>query len=335
MAKDKVAKEKGLSISDTLKSIQKKFGSESVMMLNQKPKNIAALTTGSMGLDHALGIGGFPRGRIIEIYGAEQSGKTTLALQTIAEAQKLGHVCAFVDAEQALDLDYAVKLGVKKDELIFSQPNGGEEALQITDALVQSGKVALVVIDSVAALTPKAEMEGQIGEQSVGAQARLMSQACRMLIPAMSKTNTVVLFINQIRMNIGGYGNPETTSGGKALKFYSSVRVDVRKIATIKKGDDSVGARVRAKVVKNKVAPPFKQTEYDIVFGEGISKQGELLALGENMGIVAKNSTGTYTFGEEKLGRGYDAARTYLIENPETEQKIVDSITAHWKEGVK
>lgn len=208
MAKEKVAKEKGLSIADTLKNIQKKFGAESVMMLNQKPKNVAALSTGSMGLDHALGVGGFPRGRIIEIFGAESSGKTTLALQTIAEAQKQGLVCAFVDAEQALDLDYAEKLGVKKDELVFSQPNGGEEALQITDALVQSGKIALIVIDSVAALTPKAEMEGQIGEQSVGAQARLMSQACRMLVPAMAKTNTIVLFINQIRMNIGGYGNP-------------------------------------------------------------------------------------------------------------------------------
>lgn len=325
--KEKAVKEKGLSLSDTMRKIQDKFGKDSVMMLNEKPNsNVEAIPSGSLGLDHALGIGGYPRGRIIEIYGPESSGKTTLALHAIAEAQKKGLVCAFVDAEHALDTEYAARLGVKNDQLIISQPSGGEEALQITNALVDSGKVAVLVVDSVAALTPKAELDGQIGDQSVGAQARLMSQACRMLTPTVARTKAVVIFINQIRMNIGGYGNPETTAGGKALKFYSSVRVEVRKISTIKKGDEDVGARIRAKVVKNKVAPPFKKTEYDIIFNEGITHEGELLALGEMRGVVGHASTGAYTFGEEKLGRGYDASRTTLKENPDLREQIIKAI---------
>ncbi len=240
----------------------------------------------------------------------------------------MGLVCAFIDAEHAMDVQYAAKLGVQNDKLIISQPNGGEEALQIADALIQSGKVALVVIDSVAALTPKSEIDGEIGDQSVGSQARLMSQACRMLTPSLAKTKAVCIFINQIRMNIGGYGNPETTAGGKALKFYSSVRIDVRKIATIKKGEDAVGSKVRCKVVKNKVAAPFRMTEYDIIYNEGISHEGELLALGELLGIIIHASTGAWTYGEVKLGRGYDAARTFLKENAEVKAEIIKAIKA-------
>lgn len=325
--KIKTPKEKGLSIDDTLAKIKAKFGNDSVMMLSDKPNsNIDKIPTGTIGLDYAIGIGGYPRGRIIEIYGAESSGKTTLALHAIAEAQKMGLTCAFIDAEHALDVQYAEKLGVKNTQLVLSQPNGGEEALQIADALVSSGKVALVVVDSVAALTPKCEIDGEIGDMSVGAQARLMSQMCRMLSPSLARTKAVIIFINQVRANIGGYGNPETTAGGKALKFYASVRIDVRKISTIKKGEEAVGSRIRCKVVKNKVAAPFKVTEYDIIYNEGITKEGEILAVGESLKVLGHASTGAYTFGEIKLGRGYDASRTFLKENPTVLRDILSAI---------
>jgi recombination protein RecA len=327
MAKKITPKETGASIEDTIKSIQTKFGEGAIMKLGEKPHvDINAIQTGSLGLDHALGIGGVPRGRIVEIFGPESSGKTTLALHIVAEAQKKGGICAFVDAEHAMDPEYAKKLGVKIDELLISQPDNGEQSLEITESLVRSGKIDVIVVDSVAALTPKDEVEGDMGAYHVGKQARLMSQALRKLTAIVAKSKTVVIFINQIRMQIGVmFGNPETTPGGKALKFYTSVRLDIRRIAQIKKGDEVVGGRVRVKVVKNKVAAPFKQTEFDLLYGEGISKEGEILALGEKYEIV-KKAGASYSYGEIKLGRGYDAARTFLKENKKIRSEILKEI---------
>ena len=315
------------SIASTLDAIKSKFGEDSIMLLGEKPKvNINAIPTGSIGLDYALGVGGLPRGRIIEIFGPESSGKTTLALHAVAEAQKKGGICAFVDAEHAMDPEYAKKLGVKINELLISQPDTGEQALEITESLVRSGKIDVIVVDSVAALTPKDEIEGDMGAHHVGKQARLMSQALRKLTAIVAKSKTVVIFINQIRMQIGVmFGNPETTPGGKALKFYTSVRLDVRRIAQIKKGDEVMGGRVRVKVVKNKVAAPFKQTEFDLMYNEGISQEGEIIALGEKYEIIQKSGS-SYSFGEEKLGRGYDATRQYLRENPKTKNEILKQI---------
>lgn len=330
-----------MDILDTIKSIQTKFGEGSIMKLGDAPKvDIDVIPSGSMGLDMALGVGGIPRGRIIEIFGPESSGKTTLALHIVSEAQKKGGICAYIDAEHAMDPVYAQNLGVNINELLISQPDTGEQGLEICESLVRSGKIAVVVIDSVAALTPKDEIEGDMGAQHVGKQARLMSQALRKLTAIVARSNTVVIFINQIRMQIGVmFGNPETTPGGKALKFYTSVRLDIRRIAQIKKGEEVVGGRTRVKVVKNKVAAPFKQTEFDIIYGEGISYEGELMALGEKIGIVSKSSGGSYTYlqpskektkdGEKaapteeiKMGRGYDATRTFLKENPKLEKEI-------------
>lgn len=336
MAKKKPTKEVGLNengnIEDTIKSIQSRFGDDSIMKLGEKPRvGIDSISTGSLGLDLALGINGVPRGRIIEIYGPESSGKTTLALHIIAEAQKKGGVCAFIDAEHAMDPEYSKKLGVKIDELLISQPDYGEQALEISESLVRSGKIDVVVIDSVAALTPKDEIEGDIGAHHVGKQARLMSQALRKMTAIVARSKTVVIFINQIRMQIGVmFGNPETTPGGKALKFYSSVRLDVRRIAQIKKGEEVVGGRVRVKVVKNKVAAPFKVAEFDVLYNEGISPEGEIIALGEKYNIIKKSGT-SYAYtddkGEEhKLGRGYDASRTFLKENSKIKNEITKKI---------
>lgn len=315
-------------IERALSDIKTKFGDEAIMKLGDTPKvDVNAISTGSIGVDWALGIGGLPRGRIIEIFGPESSGKTTLSLQTIAEAQKKGGVCAFIDAEHALDPEYAKKLGVKVEDLLVSQPDTGEQALEITESLVRSGKIDVIVIDSVAALTPKDEIEGDMGAQHVGKQARLMSQALRKLTAIVSRTKTIVIFINQIRMQIGiMFGNPETTPGGKALKFYTSVRIDIRRIAQIKKGDEVMGGRHRVKIVKNKIAAPFRQTEFDMLYGEGISKEGEILALGEKFGVIEKSSGGSYQYGEEKLGRGYDAARTFLKEHKPVLNSILKEI---------
>ena len=333
----KEKKEHGMAIDDTIKSIQTKFGEGSIMKLGDAPKvDIDVIPSGSMGLDMALGVGGIPRGRIIEVFGPESSGKTTLALHIVAEAQKKGGVCAYIDAEHAMDPVYAKNLGVNINELLIAQPDTGEQGLEICESLVRSGKIAVIVIDSVAALTPKDEIEGDMGQQHVCKQARLMSQALRKLTAIVSKSNTVVIFINQIRMQIGiMFGNPETTPGGKALKFYTSVRLDIRRIAQIKKGEEVVGGRTRVKVVKNKVAAPFKQTEFDIIYGEGISYEGELMALGEKIGIVSKSSGGSYTYmpeGKEevKMGRGYDATRTFLKENPKMEKEMEKTIRARF-----
>ena len=330
----------GVDISETLKSIKTKFGDDAIMTLGETKKvDIDAVPTGSIGLDDALGIGGFPRGRIIEIYGPESSGKTTLSLHAIAEAQKMNGVCAFIDAEHAMDPEYAKKIGVKLEELLISQPNTGEQALEIVESLVRSGKIDVIVIDSVAALTPKDEIEGEMGAHHVGKQARLMSQALRKLTGIVSKSKTVVILINQIRMQIGVmFGNPETTPGGKALKFYTSVRLDIRRIAQIKKGDEVVGGRHRVKVVKNKIAAPFKTTEFDLIYNEGISREGELLALGEKYDLVAKAGA-SYSYtppgGDEstvvKLGRGYDAARTSLRED----KKLSNEILKHIRKALK
>ena len=317
------------NINDTLDAIRSKFGDESIMKLGEKPKvNVNAIPTGSIGLDAALGIGGMPRGRIIEIFGPESSGKTTLSLHVIAEAQKLGGICAFIDAEHAMDPEYSKRLGVKTDELLISQPESGEQALGIVESLVHSGKMDVIVIDSVAALTPKDEIEGDMGSHHVGKQARLMSQALRKLTAIVAKSKTVVIFINQIRMQIGVmFGNPETTPGGKALKFYTSVRLDIRRIAQIKKGEEIMGGRVRVKVVKNKVAAPFRQTEFDLMYNEGISQEGEIIALGEKMEIISKSGT-SYAYGEVKLGRGYDATRQFLKENAPIKKEILGKIRA-------
>ncbi len=324
----KEAKVLGADIEDTLDAIRTKFGDEAIMKLGDRPKvSIDAISTGSIGLDAALGIGGLPRGRIIEVFGPESSGKTTLSLHVIAEAQKKGGICAFIDAEHAMDPQYSARLGVNIKELLLSQPDTGEQALEIVESLVRSGKIDVIVIDSVAALTPKDEIEGDMGQSHVGKQARLMSQALRKLTAIVARSKTIVIFINQIRMQIGVmFGNPETTPGGKALKFYTSIRIDIRRIAQIKKGEEIVGGRVRAKVVKNKVAAPFKQTEFDLMYNEGISREGELIALGEKMGIIKKSGT-SYNYGEEKLGRGYDATRQFLKENKKVSGAILKEIT--------
>ncbi len=307
---------KNPEVDEALRAIKAKFGEEAIMTLGAKPKvNVDSIPSGSLGLDWALGVGGYPRGRIIEIFGPESSGKTTLSLHAIAEAQKKNGVCAFIDAEHSLDPEYARRIGVKIDQLLVSQPDTGEQALEIVESLVRSGKIDIIVVDSVAALTPKDEIEGEMGQMHIGKQARLMSQALRKLTAIVAKSKTVVIFINQIRMQIGVmFGNPETTPGGKALKFYTSVRIDIRRIAQIKKGTEVVGGRHRVKIVKNKVAPPFRDTEFDLMYNEGVSMEGELLALGEKYGFVTKSGT-SYSYGEEKLGRGYDASRSFLKEN--------------------
>lgn len=328
------------SVEETIKSIQTKFGEGAIMKLGESPKvDIGAIGTGSIGLDIALGIGGLPRGRIIEIFGPESSGKTTLALHVVAEAQKLGGICAYIDAEHAMDPEYAKNIGVKTSELLISQPDTGEQGLEITESLVRSGKIDVIVIDSVAALTPRDEIEGDMGQTHVGKQARLMSQALRKLTALVHKSKTLIIFINQIRMQIGVmFGNPETTPGGKALKFYTSVRLDIRRIAQIKKGDEVVGSRTRVKVVKNKVASPFKQTEFDIIYGEGISLEGELLALGEKLGVITKSGT-SYTYAPEgkeevKLGRGYDASRVFMRDNPKIRDNIEKDVRKKMKTAV-
>jgi recombination protein RecA len=332
MKKEKAKKENDGLLEDALKAIQTKFGEGSIMKMGETPKvDLNVIPTGSIGLDMALGVGGIPRGRIIEIFGPESSGKTTLASHIVAEAQKLGGICAYIDAEHAMDPEYTKKLGVKINDLLISQPDTGEQALEIVESLVRTGKVDVIVVDSVAALTPKDEIEGDMGAYHVGKQARLMSQALRKLTAIVARSKTVVIFINQIRMQIGVmFGNPETTPGGKALKFYTSVRLDIRKIAQIKKGEDTVGSRTRVKVVKNKVAAPFKQTEFDIVYNEGISREGEIIALGEKFKILEKSGN-SYAYkpknGEEiKLGRGYDATRTFLKENPKIATEILKEI---------
>jgi len=321
--KEKELKEKNKSLDAAISQIDQNFGKGSVMRLGQQQAlDIEAISTGSLSLDLALGIGGLPKGRIIEIYGPESSGKTTLALQVVAEAQKVGGICAFVDAEHAMDPIYAKKLGVKTEELLISQPDTGEQALEITDTLIKSGSISVLVVDSVAALTPKAELEGEMGDHHVGLQSRLMSQALRKLTGSVSKSNTMVIFINQIRMKIGVmFGNPETTSGGNALKFYSSVRMDIRRIGAIKEKDEIIGNSTRVKVIKNKVAPPFKVVEFDLMYGKGISKLGELIDLGAKAGVVEKSGA-WYAYKGEKIGQGRENAKTYLQKNPEVAVEI-------------
>ncbi len=336
--KEKAKKEMGAEIEDTIKSIQTKFGEGAIMKLGDAPKvDIDVVPTGSLGLDMALGVGGVPRGRIIEIFGPESSGKTTLALHIVAEAQKKGGVCAYIDAEHAMDPTYAKNLGVNINDLLIAQPDTGEQGLEITESLVRSGKIDVVVIDSVAALTPKDEIEGDMGQQHMGKQARLMSQALRKLTAIVARSKTIVIFINQIRMQIGVmFGNPETTPGGKALKFYTSIRLDIRRIAQIKKGEEVVGGRTRVKVVKNKVASPFKQTEFDIIYGEGISHEGELMALGEKLGIVEKSGA-SYSYRDKDnekipMGRGYDATRVWLRENTKVAKELEKQVRARFGE---
>ena len=316
--------DKTKALDAALSQIERAFGKGSIMRLgkNQKAVEIETISTGSLGLDIALGVGGLPRGRIVEIYGPESSGKTTLALHTIAEAQKRGGVCAFVDAEHALDPVYARKLGVNLEDLLISQPDTGEQALEITDTLVRSGAIDVLVVDSVAALTPRAEIEGEMGEIQPGLQARLMSQALRKLTASISRSNTMVIFINQIRMKIGVmYGSPETTTGGNALKFYASVRLDIRRIGAIKERDEVIGNQTRVKVVKNKVAPPFKQVEFDIMYGEGISKLGELVDLGVKAGVVEKSGA-WFSYDSQRLGQGRENAKGFLRANPEAASRI-------------
>ncbi len=324
------AMDKQKALESALGQIERQFGKGSIMKLGQNNPvmDVEATSTGSIGLDIALGIGGIPKGRIIEIYGPESSGKTTLTLHAIAEEQKSGGVCAFVDAEHALDPTYAKKLGVDLDELLISQPDAGEQALEITDTLVRSGAVSMVVVDSVAALTPRAELEGDMGDHQVGAQARLMSQAMRKLTGSISKSKCTVIFINQIRMKIGVmFGSPETTSGGNALKFYASVRLDIRRIGAIKDRDEVVGNATRVKIVKNKVAPPFKQVEFDIMYGEGISKRGELVDLGVKLGIVEKSGS-WFSYGDQRIGQGRENAKQFLKENEDVAYEIEDKIRA-------
>ncbi len=317
------AKEKSKALDAAISQIDENFGKGSVMKLGQKAAlNIESISTGSLSLDLALGIGGLPKGRIIEIYGPESSGKTTLALQVVAEAQKVGGICGFVDAEHALDPVYAKKLGVKTEELLISQPDTGEQALEIADTLIKSGSISVLVIDSVAALTPRAELEGEMGDHHVGLQSRLMSQALRKLTSSIAKTNTMVIFINQIRMKIGiMFGNPETTSGGNALKFYSSVRMDIRRIGAIKEKEQIIGNSTRVKVVKNKVSPPFKVIEFDLMYGKGISKSGELIDLGSKADIVEKSGA-WYAYKGEKIGQGRENAKIFLEKNPKVAAEI-------------
>jgi len=327
---DKKSADKQKALDSALAQIERQFGKGSIMKLGTEGavQDIKSSSTGSLGLDIALGIGGLPMGRIIEIYGPESSGKTTLTLHCVAEQQKAGGVCAFVDAEHALDPTYAKKLGVDLDELLISQPDTGEQALEITDTLVRSGAVNMVIVDSVAALTPKSELEGDMGDSSVGVQARLMSQAMRKLTGSIARSNCMVIFINQIRMKIGVmFGSPETTTGGNALKFYSSVRLDIRRIGALKDRDEVVGNHTRVKVVKNKVAAPFKQVEFDIMYGEGISKMGELLDLGVAAGVVDKSGS-WYSYGDERIGQGRENAKSFLRETPQMALEIEDKIRA-------
>src|SRR5690554_1992868 len=324
----KAGAERAKALAAALSQIEKQFGKGSVMRYgdNQVEHDIQVVSTGSLGLDIALGVGGLPRGRVIEVYGPESSGKTTLTLQVIAEMQKLGGTCAFIDAEHALDVQYASKLGVNLEDLLISQPDTGEQALEITDALVRSASIDLIVIDSVAALTPKAEIEGDMGDSLPGLQARLMSQALRKLTATIKRANCMVIFINQIRMKIGVmFGNPETTTGGNALKFYSSVRLDIRRIGAIKKGDEVVGNETRVKVVKNKVAPPFKQAEFDIMYGAGISREGEIIDLGVKGGIIEKSGA-WFSYDGQRIGQGRENTKAFLKENPQIANKIEQAI---------
>ena len=330
---DTQSSDKKKALETALQQIEKNFGKGTVMRLGDKPEmNVDAIPTGSLALDAALGIGGVPKGRIIEIYGPESSGKTTLALHIVADAQKKGGEVAFVDAEHALDPTYAAAIGVDIDSMLVSQPDTGEQALEITDALVRSGAVDVVVVDSVAALTPRAEIEGEMGDTFVGLQARLMSQALRKLAGNIAKTNCVVIFINQLRMKIGVmYGNPETTTGGNALKFYASVRIDIRRIEAIKNGTEIIGNRTRAKIVKNKVAPPFKEAVFDIMYGEGISKWGELVDMAVQLDLIQKSGS-WFSIGDERIGQGRDNARKYLMENPEVADRIEAQVRENmWK----
>jgi recombination protein RecA len=335
MTKEDVSKtnnEKLKALALTLDKIEKSFGKGAIMRMGDKPvEDVPAISSGSIGLDVALGIGGYPKGRIIEIFGPESSGKTTLAIHAIAEAQKQGGIAAIIDAEHAFDPYYARKLGVNTDELLISQPDHGEQALEIADSLIRSGAVDIIVIDSVAALTPKAELEGDMGDSKMGLQARLMSQALRKLTANISKTRTCCIFINQLREKIGVmFGNPETTTGGNALKFYASVRLDIRRIGQIKEGEEVMGNNVRVKVVKNKIAPPFRKAEFDILYGEGISKTGEIIDLGVNYNIIKKSGS-WFSYGENKLGQGRDAVRKLIRDNPELaaelEAKILEVVT--------
>ena len=325
--------EKLKALKLTIDKIDKDFGKGSVMMMNEKSMEpMEVVSTGSIGLDVALGVGGLPRGRVVEIYGPESSGKTTLAIHVIAEAQKVGGMCAIIDAEHAFDSVYAKKLGVDVDNLLISQPDYGEQGLEIADRLILSGALDVVVIDSVAALVPKGELEGEMGDSKMGLQARLMSQALRKLTATISKTNTICIFINQLREKIGVmFGNPETTTGGNALKFYASVRLDIRRLAQIKDGEEAVGNRVKVKVVKNKVAPPFRHAEFDIIFGEGISKTGEILDMGVELGIVQKSGS-WFSYNSDKLGQGRDAVKQLLVDNPELATEIDLKIREKLKE---
>jgi len=328
---DKVKQEKMKALELTLGNIEKSYGKGTIMKLGDEAVvNVESISSGSISLDHALGVGGLPRGRIIEIYGPESSGKTTLALHAIAEAQKSGGIAAFIDAEHAFDMLYAQKLGIDIQNLLVSQPDNGEQALEIVDNLIRSGAIDIIVIDSVAALTPRSEIEGEMGDSKMGLQARLMSQALRKLTATISKTNTCCIFINQLREKIGVmFGNPETTTGGNALKFYSSVRIDIRRMNQIKEGENITGNRVRVKIVKNKVAPPFRKAEFDIVYGEGISKYGEIIDLGVDLNIIKKSGS-WFSYGETKLGQGRDAVKALLLDNPELseelEKKIIESL---------
>jgi len=332
MEDSKQKAERAKALSAALTQIEKQFGKGSVMRMTDKDieNDLEVVSTGSLGLDLALGVGGLPRGRVVEIYGPESSGKTTLTLQVIAEMQKIGGTCAFIDAEHALDAQYAQKLGVNLSELLISQPDTGEQALEIADALVRSGSVDLIVIDSVAALTPKAEIEGEMGDSLPGLQARLMSQALRKLTGTIKRTNTLVIFINQIRMKIGVmFGNPETTTGGNALKFYASVRLDIRRTGSIKKGDEVIGSETKVKVVKNKVAPPFRQADFDILYGEGISREGEILDLASEASIIDKSGA-WYAYSGDRIGQGKDNAREFLKEHPVMALEIENRVRAHF-----